>query len=73
MKLFVMASGPLPRAELAVANIALEAVCALGRVLDAGRLISSGYRSSERPELRVFLPVERRELDGWAADLFVAA
>jgi ribosomal protein L11 methyltransferase len=66
-------AGALPRTELAVANIALEAVCTLGRALEGGRLISSGYRSSERPELRGFLPVERRELDGWAADLFVAA
>jgi ribosomal protein L11 methyltransferase len=58
----------LPRAPLAVANIALDVVAALGARLPTSRLISSGYRSSDRPEL-ASLTVVRRELDGWAADL----
>ena len=63
--------GTLPRAKLAVANIALDAVNALGRQGEIERLVSSGYRSVDRPQLAGFSSVERRELDGWAADLLV--
>src|SRR5262249_53822230 len=52
----------LPRAELALANIALTAVEALGERLTSARLITSGYLASDRPELTGFEPVERREL-----------
>ncbi len=65
-------SGPLPAAALAVANIDADAVCDLGGRLEARRLIASGYRAAERPRLRGFVARSRRELDGWAADVFAA-
>jgi ribosomal protein L11 methyltransferase len=60
---------PLPRADLALANIALAAVEALGERLDAGRVITSGYLARDVPLLSGFRRVGRRELDGWAADV----
>jgi len=65
-------SGELPEAALAVANIVSSAVSALGARLRAPRLIASGYHSGERPQPVGFRRLERRELDGWAAELFVA-
>ena len=64
-------SAELPAAGLAVANIALDAVCALAGRLRVPRLIASGYRSEDRPEIAGFRPLERRVLDGWAAELLV--
>ena len=60
----------LPEAGLVVANIALEAVGAIGRRLTAGSVITAGYLAVDVLELSGFTHVERRELDGWAADLF---
>jgi ribosomal protein L11 methyltransferase len=60
----------LPPARLALANIALAAVEALLRRLEAERLIASGYLASDRPAPGGFRHLERRTLDGWAADLF---
>ena len=60
----------LPAAELAVANLSLEAVEAIGPALRGPRLIAAGYLAGDRPELRPFRRLARRELDGWAADLF---
>jgi ribosomal protein L11 methyltransferase len=62
-------ASPLPRADLALANIALGVVEELGRRLDAPRVLTSGYLSSDVPNLDGFRRVERRELDGWAADV----
>lgn len=62
----------LPRADVAVANIALDAVEALGGRLRARSVITSGYLASEQPVLAGFRIVERRERDGWAADLYAA-
>jgi ribosomal protein L11 methyltransferase len=61
---------PLPEAELVVANIALAAVNALGARLAAPRLVTSGYLAADRPEPAGYEHRDRRELDGWAADLF---
>jgi ribosomal protein L11 methyltransferase len=61
---------PLPRAELAVANISLAAVDALGPRLAAPRLVTSGYLVADRPAPAGYEHRGRRELDGWAADLF---
>ncbi len=33
-------------------------------------MITAGYLASDRLELAGFAHLERRELDGWAADLF---
>jgi ribosomal protein L11 methyltransferase len=60
----------LPRTELVVANIALAAVTALGARIASPRLVTSGYLVSDRPEPAGYDHRERRELDGWAADLF---
>jgi ribosomal protein L11 methyltransferase len=59
----------LPPAPLAVANIALAAVEALGGRLGGERVITSGYLAGDEPSLRDYERVHRRELDGWAADL----
>jgi ribosomal protein L11 methyltransferase len=64
------ASAGLQPAGLVVANIALAAVEALAPPLDAGGVIASGYLAADRPELRGLARTARRELDGWAADLF---
>ena len=61
---------PLPASELVVANIALAAVTALGAKLEAARLVTSGYLAADRPEPAGYTHRTRRELDGWAADLF---
>ncbi len=66
-------AGELPAAEIAVANIALVAVEALASRLIVERLVTSGYLLRDRPALVGFEHVERHELDGWAADLYVQA
>ncbi len=60
----------LPLTDLVVANIALADVQALAPRLPALAAITSGYLASDRPELAGFARIERRERDGWAADLF---
>jgi ribosomal protein L11 methyltransferase len=60
----------LPGADVAVANIALDAVEALTARLPARLAVTSGYLVSEQPVLAGFRIVERRERDGWAADLY---
>jgi len=62
-------TGALPAADLALANIALDAVEVLGDRLDVARLVTSGYLVADVPVLRDFRRLARRELDGWAADL----
>jgi len=64
-------TGALPHADLAVANISLEAIEAVAASVTAPRLITAGYLSRELPELHPFRHAGRRELDGWGADLFV--
>jgi ribosomal protein L11 methyltransferase len=59
-----------PAADLALANIELRAVERLAPRLDAGRLVASGYLVRDEPALDGFARVERRELGGWAADLY---
>jgi hypothetical protein len=54
---------------VAVANMTLEGVTALAPRLDCARLVTSGYLASDRPALRGFRGVDRREADGWSADL----
>ena len=61
----------LPDADLALANIAAEAVLALAPRLRAPRAITSGYLVSDDPHLEGYR-IERRVQDGgWAADLHV--
>ena len=61
----------LPEAELALANIAADAVVALGPRLRAARAITSGYLVSDEPELEGYRRERRVESGGWAADLHV--
>ena len=63
---------PLPEADVAVANISATAIEAVADRLAATRLITSGYLATERPTAARYAHAERRELDGWAADLWSA-
>ncbi len=60
----------LPVADVALANIDLAAVNAVGARLDVGMLVTAGYFHSRRPELAGFDHLERRIDGGWAADVF---
>jgi ribosomal protein L11 methyltransferase len=62
---------PLPEADLVVANIAREPVEQAGGRLPGTELIASGYLVSDEPSLVGWERRERRELQGWVADLFV--
>lgn len=64
---------PLPEAELAIANLTLDAVERVAPRLAAGGLVSSGYLAAERPSPVGWEHRERRETGGWAADLFAPA
>jgi len=59
----------LPAADVAVANIELSVVEHLLERLDAGVVVTSGYLASEQPVAPGWGPVERLELEGWAADV----
>ena len=60
----------LPRANVVVANIALDAVQRLAPGLSCERLVTSGYLRSQSPELPGFRHLARRRAREWAADLF---
>ena len=64
---------PLPQAGVGVANIALDAVRLIAPRLEVTQLVTSGYLVRDEPGLRGYRHLERRELAGWAADLYVAA
>ncbi len=64
-------SEPLPRADVAVANILLGAVEQALPLIDAGHAITSGYLAGERPAVPGWSWCAGREADGWAADVFV--
>jgi ribosomal protein L11 methyltransferase len=61
----------LPPADLVVANIALGTVLAVAARIVARLLVTSGYLTTDVLALAGYEHRERRELDGWAADLFV--
>lgn len=60
----------LPPADTAVANISATAIEAVTGRVTAKRVITSGYLATDRPEVQRYNHAERRELDGWAADLW---
>lgn len=64
---------PLPVTTVAVANIELAAVEALGGRVAADTFITSGYLERDRPALPGRRVAGRRTLDGWAADRFERA
>ncbi len=59
----------LHRTDVAVANIELRVVEALLVRLPAPTAITSGYLESETPRVPGWQPVDRLELEGWAADV----
>jgi ribosomal protein L11 methyltransferase len=61
--------GELPAADLALANIALAPVERLAGELNSPRVVTSGYYAAKMPDLRGYERLQRRTLDGWAADL----
>ncbi|HEY4346563.1 MAG TPA: 50S ribosomal protein L11 methyltransferase [Gaiellaceae bacterium] len=63
-------NGELPEADLALANISLEAIEAVGPRLRVARAITAGYLSRDSLELPGFTRLERLERDAWAADMF---
>ena len=63
----------LPTAALALANIAADAVVALGPRLRTARAITSGYLVSDEPELEGYRRERRVQSGGWAADLHRAS
>lgn len=60
----------LPTAALALANVTRETVEAVAPRLLASELVASGYLAGERPLLPGWEQRDRREAEGWAADLF---
>jgi ribosomal protein L11 methyltransferase len=63
-----VARDPLPLADVVVANIALAVVETLAQRLATGELVTAGYLVGDRPGLQGWQHLERRELEGWAAD-----
>jgi ribosomal protein L11 methyltransferase len=61
----------LPATENAVVNVALEVDEPIAARLRCGRIITSGYLAAEAPELSGYRREDRREAEGWAADLHV--
>jgi ribosomal protein L11 methyltransferase len=61
----------LPEVDLAVANIAADALADLGGRLRARRAITSGYLVADDPELVGYARTARVAAGGWAADLHV--
>jgi ribosomal protein L11 methyltransferase len=59
----------LPAADVVVANIELPVVELLLERLDAQQVVTSGYFATERPMATGWTPVDRVELEGWAADV----
>ena len=63
----------LPRADVVVANVALDVVEALLPLLDARLAITSGYLERDEPNASGWRRLERRDREGWAADLYERA
>lgn len=60
---------PLPRVGTAVANIAREPVERVAKRFEGRLLVCSGYLTAERPAPAGWQALDRREAEGWAADL----
>jgi ribosomal protein L11 methyltransferase len=60
----------LPGADVAVANISLDAVERIRLGSLASTVLTSGYLESEQPRLRGFAHTARAAAEGWAADRF---
>jgi ribosomal protein L11 methyltransferase len=62
---------PLPAADAAVVNVALDLDRAIALRLASRHVVTSGYLASESPEVAGYRQRHRREAEGWAADLHV--
>ncbi len=60
----------LPETDVTVANISLEAVLTLVPRLRSRLVVTAGYLVAEQPELPGYHALDRRQAEGWAADLF---
>ena len=60
---------PVPPTATAVVNVALDLDSTIAERLVCQRIITSGYLAAESPELPGYRRTERREAEGWAADL----
>jgi len=60
---------PLPGADLVLANVALDVVETLLPLLDARRVVASGYLARDEVQVRGWKQLERRVAEGWAVDL----
>jgi ribosomal protein L11 methyltransferase len=60
----------LPAADAVLANASFAAVPRLAERIDARFFVTSGYFAIGKPEAPGFRHRDRRERDGWAADLF---
>jgi ribosomal protein L11 methyltransferase len=63
----------LPLADVVLANVELGVVERLLPRLRAKQVVTSGYLDHDRPAVDGWRHVERREVDGWAADLLEPA
>jgi ribosomal protein L11 methyltransferase len=63
-------SDELPVTRVVVANIALPAVERLASRARAAELVTSGYLERDSPSAPSWTHLERRVLEGWAADRF---
>jgi len=63
-------AGPLPRADVTVANISAEATKRLAPLVDAETVVTSGYLEQDRPVPSGFRHERRVVEGGWAADVF---
>ena len=60
---------PVPPTATAVVNVALDLDGTIADRLVCQRIVTSGYLASESPELPGYRRTDRREAEGWAADL----
>lgn len=60
----------LPATDVALANIALDAVEAIAPRLRARTLVTSGYLDEQHPQIGGRRHLERATADGWAADMY---
>lgn len=66
-------SEPLPVTDVAVVNVLLRPVEEILVRLDAGTAVTSGYVASDTPVAPAWRHLERRALEGWAADVWARA
>jgi ribosomal protein L11 methyltransferase len=64
---------PLPRGDVAIANLSLALVEALLPRVEARTVVTSGYLVSDEPRFEPYVRRARRVRDGWAADLLERA